>query len=638
VLVESIKHRQLRHFWSASKISISWLVIAFFAIGISISMQFLSDHSRFQSGDEWLRDHFAKWQMSQIPEERITLIDIDEASIAQVGNWPWSRTQIADLIEKLISTYEPKGIALDIFFSQKLDPAGDSRLAILAEHAPVVFAQAFDFKRDRFEPWQIGTLSGAVNPQDFAIDKGQLSRSAKPTGFLANHQGLANAKYTGNIGFVPDFDGTLRRVPGMITFNGQVYAPLAVRLFDCCAKSAANPVLPYAKRRLSHVDEDGFFRVKFGTDLGKFRVISASNVLQETTPIAWVKDRLIIIGSSSLTLSDRISTPLNASTNGFLVHAEILSELLNESDGDHFFALPGNWIAIFFTVCVVALGMLIFRKYSALLSAAMLALASGVWLFIAYRLSEHDMWFSPAGPLMANFFLLAVAVPFAWQTTQQRSRHLLDTLNQYVAKSVVKELLRSDLDNPLAPRQSYVTTLIADMAGYTSHVEHLSMEEAASLTRDFLECLTGPVLEQGGTLDKYTGDGLVAFWGAPLPIEDHADRALNAAIQMIRNIANFNKVRASQGKSVVRARIGIESGLAIAGDFGSSHRSIYTAVGDSVNTASRLEDAARHYPYDIIVGKGTVDSATQHRFILIGEKMLRGKEKPTLLYTVELPE
>lgn len=638
MLVDSIKRRQLFHFWKISKISTSWIVIAFFAVGISISLQFLSDHWRFQSGDEWLRDHFARWQVSQVPEERITLIDIDEASIAQVGNWPWSRTQIADLIEKLISTYEPKGIALDIFFSQKLDSAGDTRLAMLAEHAPVVFAQAFDFKRDRFESWQIGTLSGAVSPQDFAINNEQLSRSAKPTGFLANHQGLANAKYTGNIGYVPDFDGTLRRVPSIITFNNQVYAPLALRLFDCCSKSTANGVLPYAKRRISHVDENGFFRVKFGTDLAKFRVISASSVLQETTPIDWIKDRLIIIGSSSLSLSDRISTPLNASTNGFLVHAEILSELLNESNGEHFSPLPGRWIAILFTVCVVALGMLIFRKYSALLSAAMLAVASSVWLLIAYSLCEHDMWFSPAGPLIANFFLLAVAVPFAWQTTQQRSRHLLVTLNQYVAKSVVSELLRSDIKNPLAPRQSYVTTLIADMAGYTSHVEHLSMEEAANLTRDFLECLTGPVLEQGGTLDKYTGDGLVAFWGAPLPIDDHADRALNAAIQMIKNVAQFNEVRASQGRGFVRARIGIETGLAIAGDFGSSHRSIYTAVGDSVNTASRLEDAARHYPYDIIVGKGTVDSATQHRFILIGEKMLRGKEKSTLLYTVELPE
>ncbi|MFA7271088.1 MAG: adenylate/guanylate cyclase domain-containing protein, partial [Sterolibacterium sp.] len=197
------------------------------------------------------------------------------------------------------------------------------------------------------------------------------------------------------------------------------------------------------------------------------------------------------------------------------------------------------------------------------------------------------------------------------------------------------ELLRSDLKDPLAPQRRSVTTLIADMEGYTTQVESLPMEEAAQLTRDFLDCLTRPVLEQRGTLDKYTGDGLVAFWGAPLPIADHADLALDAAQRIVEEVRLFSLSRQRRGLPALRVRIGIESGIAMAGDFGTSFRSIYTAVGDSVNVASRLEGLARNQPYAIVIGAGTVGMSRRHRFKLIGDMVLRGKEKPTTLYTLE---
>jgi adenylate cyclase len=170
------------------------------------------------------------------------------------------------------------------------------------------------------------------------------------------------------------------------------------------------------------------------------------------------------------------------------------------------------------------------------------------------------------------------------------------------------------------------------MEGYTGQVESLSMQDAAELTRAFLDCLTGPVIAMHGTLDKYTGDGLVAFWGAPLPIEQHADLALDAAIEIVRRVELLSHERERAGYPRLRVRIGIESGPAMAGDFGTSFRSIYTAVGDSVNTASRLEQAAREFPGGVVVGAGTVQRARRHRFAPLGERHLRGKGKPTMLY------
>ncbi len=610
-----------------------WLMIAAMAVGLCAVNQWLPESHRLFSGDEWLRDHFVRLSAKDLPEERLALIDIDDHSIDVLGAAPWPRTRIADLIEKLIVEFDVRGVALDIYFEEQKDTVGDQRLAMLAAHGPVVLAQAFDFSRDKLTPARNGQLIGG---KPVAIAKpGDPPRMARATGYIANHEGLNKARFIGNIGFVPDGDGTLRRIPAQTRFGDKVYDGLSRVLLECCSKIRSDQLFK-TKSRFSDVDENGFSRVEYSRTLSSYEVVPALSVLQDTTPLESLRGKYIIIGSSSLSLADRVPTPLHHLTSGFLVHAQALTTLLDEQEGREYVKWPGGLIALLFSMLTAGIAVFMFPRFSALSNTLMLGAASAIWIGLAYLVVGHDMWFSPVGPLMSNFFLLAVAVPFGWQTAQRKSRRLLGTLQQYVAKAVVQELLRSDLKDPLAPRQLHVTTLIADMEGYTSQVENLPMEQAASLTREFLECLTAPVLAKGGTLDKYTGDGLVAFWGAPLPVENHADLAVDAAIEIVRNVRELSAQYEQQGRKKIRVRIGIESGIAIAGDFGSSFRSIYTAVGDSVNTASRLEDAARHYPHDIIIGKGTVDGSTRHSFQSLGERLLKGKEKPTAIYTVEV--
>ncbi|MFZ6745781.1 CHASE2 domain-containing protein [Undibacterium sp. JH2W] len=610
-----------------------WLLIAAVAVCLCAINQWLPENQRLFSGDEWLRDRYTQLRARDLPEERIALIDIDDHSISVLGATPWPRERIADLIEKLIVEFNVRGVALDIYFEKQQDTIGDQRLAMLATHGPVVLAQAFDFHKNKLTPARNGQLTGGTPASAFS--EAALAHMAKATGFIANHAGLNAAKYIGNIGFVPDRDGTLRRIPAQTRFDNKVYDALSRVLQQCCSEKKTDKVYPDTSR-FSDVDENGFARVDYKRTLTSYEVVPALSVLQGETPLESLQGKYIIIGSSSLSLADRVPTPLLFSTSGFLVHAQALSTMLDEQEGQHYIKWPGRWIALLFSAFTAGMAVFMFPRFSALSNTLMLGAASVIWLGLAYLVVDHDMWFSPVSPLISNFFLLAVAVPFGWQAAQRKSRRLLGTLQQYVAKAVVQELLRSDLKDPLAPRQLHVTTLIADMEGYTSQVENLPMEEAASLTREFLECLTAPVLAKGGTLDKYTGDGLVAFWGAPLPVENHADLAVDAAIEIVRNVRKLSSQYEQQGRKKIRVRIGIESGLAIAGDFGSSFRSIYTAVGDSVNTASRLEDAARHFSHDIIIGKGTVESSNRHTFEPLGERLLKGKEKPTTIYTVEV--
>lgn len=567
-------------------------------------------------GNEWLRDRFVQLQAVEKHDPRILVVDIDETSLARQP-WPWPRSRIAEMVEELVAG-GAKGVALDIFLEKPADAEGDARLALLAQHGPLVLAQMFDYVQ-RPNPLAGAFLGNGV-PASAPGD------AVPAFGYLGNHIGLQQARYFGNIGVVPDADGVLRRVPMASWYNGRLYPTLSRALLDCCSGAAAQPL------------QGGHVRVPYARLWESYDVAKAADLLEGRVGPEYIKDRLVLIGSSSLSIGDRVATPLGASTAGLLVHASMLGTQLDERAGLAPARWPGTALALLFTLGMVVLSSYTLPRLSAAANAGMLAAAAGGWLGLAWLIAPHDPNVALAGPLLSLLFMLAVAVPFHWQQAQVRSRQLLGTLRQYVAKAVVDELLRSDLKDPLAPRLLQVTTLIADMEGYTTQVESLSLEEAAKLTTDFLDCLTRPVLEMQGTLDKYTGDGLVAFWGAPLPNEEHADLALDAAQQILVEVARFSAMRAQRGLPPLRVRIGIESGAAMAGDYGTSFRSIYTAVGDSVNTASRLEQAGRDYPYSVIIGEGTVERARRHRFLPLGERQLRGKEKPIKVYTLDTLE
>ena len=608
--------------------------IAVLAVLITLVMQLAPGTTASWFANEWLRDRFISLHASSVPEQRILVVDIDEASIAAIGPWPWPRERIAALLENLLDTYTAQGVALDLVLPEAADTAGDLRLAMLTQHAPVILAAAFDYDLAPARPLRVGQVSSANDNGGSTVDitDGLPARAAG--GFIGNHAGLSAARHVGNIGFIPDRDGMIRRLPLATSFEGKRYPTLSLALLACCAAGTASGQpdalgIPATTNAL--------WRIPYQRQWAAYTVVSASDILNARVPPSAIRGRLALIGSSSLGLSDRVPTPLSASTSGLLVHAAALTSLLDARAGVAPAPWPGRVIAVLFALALAVLATYSFPRISAAANILLLGGAALLWTGIAFVIAAHDPVLVVSGPLMSVLFLLSLGVPFHWQMTQLKSQRLLGTLNQYVAKSVVTELLRSDLKDPLSPVQREVTTLIADMESYTGHVAALPVEDAARLTRDFLDCLTRPVLNRSGTLDKYTGDGLVAFWGAPLPNPEHADLALEAARDIVLEVRRFSAARERKGLPPLRVRIGIESGIAMAGDFGSTFRSIYTAVGDSVNVASRLEQLAREFPFDVIVGPGTAASAKRHVLRPLGDIVLRGKDNPTALFALEVP-
>ena len=238
-------------------------------------------------------------------------------------------------------------------------------------------------------------------------------------------------------------------------------------------------------------------------------------------------------------------------------------------------------------------------------------------------------------PVLAPLTTLAslTATWLAWDYAQSRAeaKHAMATLSQFVAEPVLRLLMRTDLRASLLPQRREITVMVADMASYTQLTAAASLEDTARLTQEFLEAITHPVLQAGGTLDRYTGDGLIAFWGAPLPLPDHPQRCIAAALQVLDSLQALNQRRHARGEVELRMRIGIESGEVLVGDLGSSIRSTYTAVGDCINLASRLQEVGREIGEPLVIGPRT-HAASRMALRPLGQTQIRGLDAPISVY------
>lgn len=576
--------------------------------------------SALQIPENSLRDALLRAHASSAPELRVAVVDIDEAALQLLGPWPWPRERLADLVETLLLDQQAAAVALDVVLARPGDGTGDLRLAALAAHTPLVLAQVLDFA-PRVQPLQTGVLLGgrAASTED-------ATKTLRASGYMGNHAGLAAARCVGHIGYVPERDGVLRHLPLYAELNGKLYPTLALALLQCV--NAAPAHLPQHRA--------GLWRLPFTQQPEAFKVLSAAEVLQQQIEPGLLQGRLVLVGSSALALGDFVSTPLAALTPGVMVHAAATSALLDASARSQPQAPYGAWALLLWSSLTVALLLLALPRLPAWAGVALLCAMALGWLgFTLWLGLGLDAQWPVAAPLWAYAWLLLVAVPFEWWQSQRRSRRLLATLGQYVAPAVIVQIERQNLHHSLEPRHHLITAMVADMADYTRLTAQLPLAEAAALTKDFLSCLTGPVLASGGTLDRYSGDGLVAFWGAPLPCSQQADVAAAAALQMLEALQRFNTQRRARQQPEVRMRIGIESGPALVGDLGTSFRSTYTAVGDCINHAARLESAARDFGCPVLLGPKAAAMLQQHRSRSLGRLRLRNTELELEVFSLE---
>lgn len=567
--------------------------------------------------DEGLRDTSLRLLADETPETRIAIVDIDDEAIRNIGPWPWDRSVLADLIERLLGDHGARTVLLDVVLPEAGEQDGDTRLATLAEHAPLVLAQILDYS-PREPALSLGVLRGGI--------------AAAPTlappeavGFIANHAGFATARCVGNIGYLPDADGLLRRLPLVTRFRGLDYLHLTPNLLTCLGT-------PPAALRAQLKDDS--WRIPYHKSFTAYTVVPADAVLADQIDSKLLRGRHVFVGSSSLGLGDRVSTPLAPLAAGVMVHAASLSALLDLSAGTLSAPWSGRAFMSAWVLGSVALAMFLIARFRAWTSAFALVAFTLLWLAIAlYGVRQQAEW-SITAPLTGYLLLLLLGIPYELRLSQRKTQRAIATLSHYVSSQVLDEILRANLQHSLQPTLREVTVLIADIEDYTRLTSSLPLEAAARLTKDILECLTQPLLAAGGTLDKYSGDGLVAFWGAPLACPEQADTALETALTMLRRVDAYNR-EGSTHLPPVRVRIGIESGRALVGDLGTTFRSTYTAVGDCINFASRLESAARNLPTPILIGPEANKQLTRFRTRFAEKIKLRGTDTSIDAFSID---
>lgn len=603
-----------------------WFFLGFIGI-FSLLAQWQIFSLDFQRGFERLiHDRLIQVNSKPLLENRIVIIDIDEQSLTDVGAWPWSRDTLATLVEILLADYKVRHVGLDIVFPAGSDSGGDARLLALAQTSKLTLAQVFDL-----QPRENKIFSGQPVFMQLTDGLEKISKySVGASGYVANHRGLSSASCVGNIGLQPEEDGVVRRVPWVAEWGGDYSPILPVAMLQC---DQGISKIPFRSDLNLMANPAG--KIEYSRAWSSYVVIPASDIFERKVDLNILNGRWVLVGASALGLNDRVVTPLGGVVAGVMVHAAALSTLLDWMDGESFPAYPGagNFIA----ACLIIVSLLLLgygvSRWNAWILIPVAAICAVIWLLLAaVLLSKH--YVVQVTPLLLAVFIFFLFSPLEWWWLQRDQRKILHSFKTYVGSDVLNQMLQQGINHPLKPKYAEIVVLSADMQGYTSLINRSGLNDAADLTTGFLNCLTQPLLEADGTLDKYTGDGLIGFWGAPLPVKNSADCAVRAALGMLCKVRQWNESRVMQGFPPARVRIGIEMGIALVGDLGTEFRSTYTAVGDCVNTASKLQSAAKSYEYDLLLGEQAAAHISMHQLYDLGELSLPGFSKTFMIFTV----
>lgn len=575
---------------------------------------------------ERLHDLQWQWLPRQTTADTIAIVDIDDGSLADIGRWPWPRDTVATLVETLFTRYQAAAIGLDILFPEASDqPAGDARLGRLARQYPLVFAQVFD--QDAANPGRgFGQLLAAQPcPQGTTIPAAQ--------GWLGLSPALGQPPRAGHITPLIDADGNIRRALPLIAYRQQCYPSLALAVFDALSGLPANTGnWQYRPGRLQHtasglalpLQPDGSTRLHFADGLAP--QYPAASILNGTLPPELLQNRIILIGSSAAGLGDLVSTPVNSRLAGVQIHANMLDMLLQQNTPQRPRWATVLALAATFTLCWLLLpgGS---RRHPHRLP--LLALAANLgWLLLVWRYWQRGIDL-PAMPVLACLLLL-LPLRNTWQsiTAQLAEQRLFRQFSAYLPREVLMQLVESGADpRQLKAQRHNISVMFADIRGFTPIAEQLSPEQLAQLLNIVMDYLAQHIQQQQGTLDKFIGDAIMAFWGAPQTNDRHADAATTCALAIRQHLPQLHAELAAHGLPPVTFSIGINSGPAAVGNMGSRQRRAYTAVGDTVNLAARLQERSRELGEDILLGEATCRQL--HNVVLRshGRQQLRGRQQ-----------
>ena len=629
--------------------------------------------------DEALYDLRLRLTMPQTLDERIVIIDIDERSLARLGQWPWSRARVAALVRELTQRQQVAALGLDAVFAELDGSSGLQHLERLAReelHDNPAFgnwlaraAPQLDYDGVLARALQQGpvALGYYLSSDRDARRSGTLPRplaevDALPPGLLqwdgygSNIAPLtAAAQRAGFFNSVADPDGKVRAVPLVAAFDGRLYESLSLavlrlglhnpplrleRVGGQPAGALAAVTLGAGQKRLRvPIDARGAVLVPYrgpgGPAGGSFRYVSALDVLEGRLPAGELKGRYTLLGFTAPGLMDLRATPVGEVYPGVEVHANLISGML-----DGRIAVRPDYASGYEVALLLALGLVLALGLPMLPVVA--ALALGGALLVGLMALDFSLYLGAglAMPLATALALtltaLAVNMALGYFVESRAKRELAQQFATYVPPELVRQMVRNPERYGMQARAEELTVMFCDLRGFTSLSETMEPLALQALLNDVLSRLTHVIRAHQGTIDKYMGDCVMAFWGAPVAQPEHARLAVDAAVAMTATMRQFNAERAAYGAPPVSVGIGLNTGVMSVGNMGSDLRRAYTVIGDAVNLAARLESLSRVYQVDIVASQATVDHAAagQHLWQELDRVRVKGKHQATTIHTV----
>ncbi len=581
-------------------------------------------------------------------DDRIVVVDIDEKSLREKdqggeGRWPWRRDRLAQLVGDLFQKYGVSLVALDMVLSEKDASSGLEVLEKLAQHElkdvpgfaaqlahlrpqlafDHVFAQAmqtgpvvlgYAFHNDT--PASATALPPGLDAADWGLKQVQAQSYPGYSGLLPEL--ATHAAAAGHLNPLRDADGVTRRVPLLIEHQGRYYPALSVAVVQALTgvPTVGAMVSDYgqATGRIEAIDVGGInvpvdkalnALVPFRGGAHSFTYVSAVDVLQGRVPAAQLKDRMVLIGTSAAGLSDLVTTPTGVSFPGVEVHANLITAML---DGrvvhEPAYAQGAEMLGVLvFGLLMVAAG--VYLRPAHVIAVMVTALAASLALNLGLLMGQQLM-LPMAAPLSCLLVVFGFQMAYGFFIEARGKRQISELFANYVPPELVQIMAQDPEAFTMAPVERELTVLFADVRDFTSISEHLSPEALSELINAYLTAMS-EVIRDGhqGTLDKYIGDAVMAFWGAPVPNARHAQDAVRAALAMQRAAQTLNQEFLRKGWPQLSIGVGLNTGPMRVGDMGSKIRRAYTVMGDSVNLGARLEGLTKVYGVDILIGENT---------------------------------
>jgi len=574
-------------------------VIAF-AVGIIVWFSFVS--GLFVG----LENFFEDLLFSQKPiRGDIVIVSIDNESIERIGQWPWPREVFARALTKM-DAHPPRAVGLDVSFSEP-SRAGEGDDAALVQALgqlayPVVLP---------VEATQL-LLENRKTPRAVSF--------LKPLSIFQSQEKVT----LGSVNVISDRDGVVRKFPFKVSDRKEEETYQAFAYEVAVASKLPIP----GEENLGNVE-----RIVYAAPAGFIRKIPFWRILEDESEVD-LEDKIVFLGATAADLHDSKPVPFGRGKemSGVEIHANIANMLLS-----NYRLVPLGAILSFIWIIIAALLPALFFIFS---KRELLPVIASIILGIFYVIVIIVLFQNGVAANLVHInaaWILSLSILFGYRffVSDREKRDIRNLFSKYVSRDVLEEILRNPKAVSLGGEEREITVLFSDIRGFTTLSEKTTPQELVRILNTYFSAMTGEILKNNGVLDKYIGDAIMAFWGAPIANPNQADDALRASLGMVKRLAELNKEFREKGDPEINIGIGLYTGRAVVGNIGSELRFDYTVIGDTVNASARLEGLTKEFQVPIILGESTKNKLTEsYELKSLGSVSVKGRKEQISIFTV----